>query len=78
MPSSFQPIVLLNTTGKLVEKVISNRLQFHMIANSFLNPNQLGGIRQRSTTDAGIYLTHIIYAEWLKQCYTSIIVFDIA
>jgi len=26
IPSSFQPIVLLNTTGKLVKKVVSNRL----------------------------------------------------
>jgi len=49
-----------------------------MTANSFLDPNQLGGIRQRSTTDAGIYLTHIIYAGWLRQCHTSVIAFDIA
>jgi len=40
--------------------------------------NQLGGLRQRSTTDAGVYLTHIICAGWLRQCYTSVIVFDIA
>ena len=26
IPKSFQPIVLLNTTGKLIEKVISNCL----------------------------------------------------
>jgi len=77
-PSSFQPIVLLKTTDKLVEKVISNRLQFHITANGFLDPNQLGGIRQRSTTDAGIYLTHIICAGWLRQCHTSVIAFDIA
>ena len=76
--SSFQPIILLNTTSKLVEKVVNNRLQFHMTANGFLDPNQLGGIRQRSTTDAGVYLTYIIHAEWLRQCYTSIIAFDIA
>jgi len=49
-----------------------------MTANGFLDPNQLRGIRQRSTTDAGIYLTHIIHAGWLRQCHTSIIVFDIA
>jgi len=75
--SFFQPIILLNTTGKLVKKVISNRPQFHMSATSFLDPNQLGGIRQRSTTDAGIYLTYLICTEWLKQCHTSIIAFDI-
>jgi len=68
--SSFWPIVLLNTTSKLVEKVISNRLQFHMTANGFLDPNQLEGIRQRSTTNAGIYLTHLICARWLRQYHT--------
>jgi len=49
-----------------------------MTANGFLDPNQLGGIKQRSTTDAGIYLTHIIRAGWLRQCHTSVIAFDIA
>ena len=61
-PKFFYPIVLLNTAGKLIEKVISNRLQFHMVNNGFLDLNQLGGIRQQSTTDAGIYLTHLIQA----------------
>ena len=75
--SSFQSIILLNTTGKLVKKIISNRLQFHMSAIGFLDPNQLGGIRQRSTTDAGIYLTYLIHTGWLKQCHTSVIAFDI-
>jgi len=77
-PKSFRPIVLLNTTGKLVEKVISTRLQYYMTANGFLDPNQLGGIRQQSTTDTGLYLTYIIRAGWLKQCHTSVIAFDIA
>jgi len=49
-----------------------------MMSNGFLDPNQLGGIRQCSTTDTGIYLTHLIHTRWLKQCHTSIIAFDIA
>jgi len=49
-----------------------------MSANSFLDPNQLGGIRQRSTIDAGLYLTHIICPGWLKQCHTSVIAFNVA
>jgi len=76
-PKLFHSIVLLNTTSKLIEKVISNWLQFHIVANSFLDSNQLKGIKQWSTTDAGIYLTHLIQAEWLKQCHTSVITFDI-
>lgn len=66
IPKSFRPIVLLNTNGKLIEKVISNYLQFHIISNGFLDPNQLGGIKQCSTTDAGIYLTYLIHTGWLK------------
>ena len=65
-------------TGKLIEKVISNRLQFHLSANGFLDSHQFGGIWQQSTTDAEIYLTHLIRAGWLRQCHTSILAFDIA
>jgi len=78
MPKSFRPIVLLNTIGKLIEKVISTRLQFHMTSNGFLDPNQLGGIKQRLMIDAGLYLTHCVCAGWLKQCHTSVIAFDMA
>ena len=38
-PKSFHPIILLNTASKLIEKVISNWLQFHMVDNGFLDPN---------------------------------------
>jgi len=41
-PKSFCPIILLNTTGKLIEKAISNRLQFHLSANDFLDSHQFG------------------------------------
>ena len=77
-PKSFCPIVLLNTTGKLIEKVISNRLQFYLLANSFLDSHQFGDICQWSTTDAGIYLTYLIRMGWLRQCHMSVLVFDIA
>ena len=76
-PKSFCSIVLLNTVGKLIEKAISNWLQFHMVANRFLDPNQLGDIKQRLTTDTGIYLTHLIRTRWLKQYHTSVIAFNI-
>ena len=42
-PKVFRPIVLLNTLGKLVEKMISNRFQFNMIKCNLVNPNQMGG-----------------------------------
>jgi len=59
-PKSFCPIVLLNTIGKLFEKMIGEGLQFHMISNNFIHSCQLAGLKQRSITDTGVALTHII------------------
>ena len=36
-PKSFHPIVLLNTLGKLIEKVVAERLQFLIIKNNFIH-----------------------------------------
>jgi len=35
-PKFFYPIVLLNTLGKLFEKIISEWLQFHSLSNNFV------------------------------------------
>ena len=34
---SFRPIILLNMLEKLIEKVISDRLQFHVVSNNFIH-----------------------------------------
>ena len=75
---SFRPIVLLNTLGKLIEKVISKRLQFLMASNNFLHLSQLGGLKFKSMTDIGVALTHIICLGWIKNLSTSTLMFDIA
>jgi len=36
---AFCPIVLLNTPGKLIEKVIAKRLQFSVVSNNFIHPS---------------------------------------
>ena len=77
-PKSFRPIILLNTIGKLIEKVIRKCLQFYSISNNFIHPSQLCGLKQRSMTDAGITLTHFIQSGWVKNNMTSILAFNIA
>ena len=77
-PKAFRPIVLLNTLGKLIEKMIARRLQFDAVKHSVLHPNQLGGIAQRSTKDAGLFLTHLVRSGWAKGLKTSVVAFDIA
>ena len=74
----FRPIVLLNTLGKLIEKVIAERLQFHVIRNNFIHPSQLEGLKFKSTINAGVALTHIIWSEWVKNKTTSTLAFNIA
>ena len=62
-PKSFHLIVLLNTLGKLIEKVIAERLQFLIVKNDFIHPSQLDGLKFKSTIDAGVALTHIVQSE---------------
>jgi len=62
-PKFFCPIVLLNTLGKLIEKVIGKRLQFQSISKNFIHSNQLGGLKQHLTTDISNFLTHLIQSE---------------
>jgi len=78
LPKLFCSIILLNTMGKLIEKIISKRLQIHTISSNFLHLNQLGSIKQCFPTNTGILLTHIIRAGWIKDLRTSVLAFDIA
>ena len=75
---SFRSIVLLSTLGKLIKKAISKHLQFHLISNNFIYLCQLEDLKQRSTTDASVVLTHFIHLGWVKNYMTSTLVFDIA
>ena len=77
-PKSFCPIVLLNTLGKLIEKVIAERLQFLIVKNDFIHPSQLGSLKFKSTTNTGVAITHIVQSGWVKNKTTSILAFDIA
>jgi len=78
LPKSFHPIVLLNTLGKLIEKVIGERLQFHVVNNNFIHPSQLGGLKFKSTINVGVALMYIIQSGWTRNCSTSTFAFNIA
>jgi hypothetical protein len=74
----FRPIVLLNTLGKMFEKMLFNRLQFEAAEHGVLHPNQFGGVCQNSTSDAGCFLTHVVWAGWHAKLKTSVVAFDLA
>jgi len=74
----FHPIVLLNTLGKLIKKIIAKRIQFTVLKNNFIHPCQLGGLKFKSTSNAGVALTHIMRSGWAKGKSTSTFAFDIS
>ena len=76
-PKAFRPIVLLNTLGKLIEKVITERIQFTVASNNFIYPSQLGRLKFKSTMDAGVALTHIVRSGWAKGKTISTLAFNI-
>ena len=49
--SSYRPICLLDTMGKLLEELILQRLQGHMVGENGLSENQSGFQKGRSTVD---------------------------
>ena len=62
--SDFRPISLLNTSVKLITKVLANRLQ--SIITRLIHKNQYGFIRQRSTQDCLAWSF-----EYLHLCHHS-------
>jgi len=66
--------------SKLIEKVIGKKLQFQALSKNMIHPCQLGGLKQWSITDTNtsIVLKHLIYADWVKNCSTNMLAFDIA
>jgi len=53
-PSKYRPISLLNIGGKVLEKLLINRINHHMYKNELLTDSQYGFTPQKSTTDAAM------------------------
>jgi len=53
-PSKYRPIGPLIIGGKVLEKLLINRINHHMYKNDLLTDSQYGFTPQKSTTDAAI------------------------
>ncbi|CAA7267356.1 unnamed protein product [Cyclocybe aegerita] len=73
VPKAFRPIVLLITFGKLIEKMIANRIQFDTVKHDIFHPNQLGGTHQRSMEDAGLILTHLFFLSINHEMFMAVL-----
>ncbi|GIX76027.1 putative 115 kDa protein in type-1 retrotransposable element R1DM [Caerostris darwini] len=53
VPAHYRPICLLSSWGKILDKLISNKITYYLEAGNFLNPRQYG-FRKRKSTIAAI------------------------
>jgi retron-type reverse transcriptase len=58
--AKYRPISLLNIGGKVLEKLMINRINHHIFTTEFINKNQYGFRPQTSTTDAVMALKDFI------------------
>ena len=78
IPKAYRPIALLNTLGKLLTKILANRLQHDAAEFNILHRDQFGGIQGHSTIDAGLVLTDFISEHRERGWHASACAIDVA
>ena len=69
---------MLECAGKLVSKLIAARLQSEAVHFNLVHPLQFGGLKYRSTADAGFFLTEYVSKARNAGRSSSTLVLDIA
>jgi hypothetical protein len=59
-PSKYRTISLLNIGGKLLEKLLINRIMHNIYKIDHINDNQFGFTPQNSTTDAAMAVNQFL------------------
>ena len=77
-PKAYRPIALLNTTGKLLTKIIAHRMQFNAAVFSLLHEGQCGGVQKHTTIDAGLSLLDFINTNRERGWHVSVCAIDVA
>jgi hypothetical protein len=58
--SKFRPISLLDIGGKVLEKILINRINHHVFSRGHMNKNQFGFRPQKSTIDAAMAIKDFV------------------
>jgi hypothetical protein len=72
-----RPISLLNTGGKVLEKLQTDRINNHLFSNSLINNNQFGFRPQKSTIDAALAAKDFAKYHLQQRNYVVIISLDV-
>ncbi|GFT73322.1 probable RNA-directed DNA polymerase from transposon X-element [Trichonephila clavipes] len=74
---NYRPIALTSCLNKLMERMVSARLMFHLESHNLLSPLQSGFRKSRSTTDNLLRLETSIREAFVKKQYNISVFFDI-
>jgi hypothetical protein len=58
--TNFRPISLINTGGKVLEKILINRINHHVFAQNYMNNNQYGFTPQKSKIDRAMAVKNVV------------------
>jgi len=75
--SKYRPISLLNIGGKVLEKLMINRINRHIHTNEYINKNQYGFRPQTSTIDAVMALKDYIEEGFRSGEITVLVSLDV-
>lgn len=77
LPDSYRPICLLPVWGKILDKIITNRLDYYLEEKGLLSPLQYGFRKNKSTIKAMQNVVDFVYNSKAENKITAMIVLDI-
>ncbi|KAB5588203.1 RNA-directed DNA polymerase from transposon BS [Ceratobasidium theobromae] len=77
-PKSYQPIILLETLSKLLEKIVAKCITAMAGCLNLIPPDQFGGKEKSSCLDTGLAFIHDIQAAHSQKLFASAALLDIS
>jgi hypothetical protein len=75
---AYRPISLLECTGKVLEKIVTNRINADILNHDILPSTQFGSWPHHNTVDTVATLVHQIQATRAANCAGALLLFDIS